>query len=179
MPRTLDIAQLGADIIRSVALPVTEIASSRTQTFIDDLFATCRAARGMGIAAPQVYEGRRIFIMSSQPNERYPYAPSMEPTAVINPEIIRYAEAMEKDWEGCLSLPGIRALVPRATSVEVAYTTRDGSRVSTRFEGFLARVFQHEYDHLEGTVFIDRVESTADIVMEQEFRRLIAAAARK
>jgi len=97
----------------------------------------------------------------------------MEPIAVIDPEIIWHSEAMEKDWEGCLSLPGVRALIPRYTGIEVTYTNREGEQVEARYEGFIARLFQHEYDHLNGKVFIDRVESTQDIVMEKEFQRII------
>ena len=96
---------------------------------------------------------------------------------MINPVIISHSETMEKDWEGCLSLPGIRALVPRYSTLHVSYTTRDGETLSKHFEGFLARVFQHEFDHLDGIVFIDRVESTQDVVMEREYQRMMLAAA--
>ncbi len=177
MSRNLPIAQLGADIIRSVAKAVDDVRAPEIQAFIDDLLFTCKEARGMGIAAPQVYTDRRIFIMASEPNVRYPHAPKMEPTVMINPLIISHGETMEKDWEGCLSLPGIRALVPRYSTLHVSYTTREGERLNTRFDGFLARVFQHEFDHLDGIVFIDRVESTKDIVMEREYRRIITASA--
>jgi len=173
MSNPLTIAQLGADVIREIACDVEDITSELTQIFIDDLLFTCKEAKGMGIAAPQVYNSKRIFIMNSEPNERYPYAPQMEPTAIINPQIISHSKESEKDWEGCLSLPGLRARVPRYTSLHVKYSTRDGEVVECEYEGFLARIFQHEYDHLEGKVFIDRVESTQDIVMEKEFYRLI------
>jgi peptide deformylase len=174
MSKNLPIAQLGANVIRNVAEPVYDVSSPEIQTFIDDLLFTCNAAKGMGIAAPQVSVSKRIFVMSSEPNARYPHAPKMEPTVIINPQIISHRETMQKDWEGCLSLPGVRALVPRYSALHVSYTTREGETLSTHFEGFLARIFQHEFDHLEGTVFIDRVESTKDVVMEQEYQRMVA-----
>lgn len=171
----LTIAQLGAPVLRSIALPVEDIGSPQVQEFIDALLASCEQARGMGIAAPQVSRPWRIFIMASKPNQRYPHAPTMEPTAIINPELLFTSEETEKDWEGCLSLPGIRAKVPRAKSIQVRYMTRQGEQVETEFSDFMARLFQHEFDHLNGKVFIDRVESTLDIVMEQEYQRIVQA----
>lgn len=171
MTDILEIAQLGSDVIREMAEEIENIDAVETQKLINDMIHTCKNAKGMGIAAPQVYHSKSLFIISSQPNERYPHAPYMEPAAVINPKIISYSKQMAKDWEGCLSLPGIRALVPRHEAIEVRYTDRYGAEVETKFEGFIARVFQHEFDHLQGKVFIDRVESTKDIVMEKEYQR--------
>jgi peptide deformylase len=127
----------------------------------------------MGITSPQISVSKRLFIMASKPNNRYPNAPTMKPKAIINPKILAYGEEVEKDWEGCLSLPNVRGLVPRAMEIEVSYFTRKGDEVHEVLEGFLARIFQHEFDHLNGTVFIDRVESTLDIVMEKEYLRMI------
>ncbi len=111
--------------------------------------------------------------MASQPNKRYPNAPKMQPKAIINPKILSYGDEVEKDWEGCLSLPNVRGKVPRPTKIEVRYLTQNGEVVEEVLEGFLARIFQHEFDHLNGKVFIDRVESTLDIVMEREYRKII------
>lgn len=169
------ILQLGHPTLRQIASPVSDVDNASFQQWLDDLLAFVLQANGMGIAAPQVGVSQRVFIMSSRPNARYPHAPEMAPTFVINPEITWYSEATEKDWEGCLSLPGIRALVPRHQSIRVRYTSRDGETVETEYSGFLARVFQHEFDHLEGKVFIDRVEDSHDIMMEQEWQRLIAS----
>lgn len=167
------IAQLGADVIRQVATKIDDIKSEETQKLIDDLMLTCIDSRGMGIASPQISVSKRLFIMASNPNSRYPNAPKMKPKAIINPEIISYSDETEKDWEGCLSLPNLCAKVPRSTRIEVHYFTRDGEEVQEVLEGFLARVFQHEFDHLDGKVFIDRVESTLDMVMEKEYLRII------
>lgn len=175
MPKTLPIAQLGSPVIRTVARSASDLGTKAMQEFIDDLIVTCSEAKGMGISAPQVYRSERIMIMSSTPNERYPHAPEMEPTVLIDPEISWQSEESEKDWEGCLSLPGIRALVARSKEVRVSYRSRDGEHKEASLKGFLARLFLHEFDHLNGIVFIDRVDSTLDIVMEQEFKRIITS----
>ena len=90
---------------------------------------------------------------------------------MINPEIIRVSDEMEKGWEGCLSIPGLRGLVPRHKRIAVRYQTRSGEVREEEYEDFLARVFQHEFDHVQGTVFIDRVESTRELVTEKEYLR--------
>ena len=169
------IIQLGNPLLRQSAHSVENITSNEIQSLIQELILTCQSAKGVGIAAPQIGIAKAIMIMASYPSERYPHAPTMEPTALINPTIIAHSQTKEKEWEGCLSLPGIRAQVPRSTWVEVAYMTMDGKREERRFEGFLARIFQHEFDHLIGKVFLDSIESTHDVVMEKEYRRIIQA----
>jgi peptide deformylase len=138
------------------------------------MLETMRDAEGVGIAAPQVYEGASLFIVASKPNARYPDAPMMEPEMVVNPEIVERSDEVVKGWEGCLSIPGIRGNVPRHRRIRVRYWTLDGSEVDREFEGFVARVFQHEDDHLHGLVFLDRLESPRDIITEKEFRKLQA-----
>ena len=174
MTRALEIAQLGASVIRERASEVTDIHDPHLQAFIDDLLATVAEENGMGIAAPQVSKSKRVIILSPQPNARYPYAPTMEPTAMINPEMTWASSDKEKDWEGCLTVPGIRGLVPRHQAFRVRYYTRVGVLMEKEYEGFLARVFQHEVDHLDGLVFLDRVEATKDLVTEKEWQRIIA-----
>ena len=169
-----ELLQLGHPQLRRKAKPVENIEAPETQEFVDKLLRFVEARHGMGIAAPQVDVDQQIFIMSCKPNARYPYAPTMPPTCVINPVITWRSDRLEKDWEGCLSLPGIRGLVPRYESVAVRYYNRNGEVIETEYEGFIARVFQHEYDHLKGKVFLDRVETTLDIMMEQEWQRQIA-----
>ncbi len=176
MEKILEIAELGHPILREMAAQVKNLEDEEIQNFIDNLITTAIEANGVGIAAPQVYESKRIFIISSRPNERYPNAPEMEPTAIINPEILSFSEEKEKDWEGCLSIPGIRGLVPRHKSIRVKYLTRDGKEVESEFSDFIARIFQHELDHLNGTVFLDRMESSLEIITEKEYQRLISKA---
>jgi peptide deformylase len=173
MGRIFQIAQLGHPILRRVAEPVTIIDQS-VRDLVDDLFATSREANGAGIAAPQIHVSRRVFILSIRPTPRYPNAPDMEPIAVINPEIISASGPVEKDWEGCLSVPGIRGRVPRPTTIQVRYQALDGEQVEREFSGFAARVFLHENDHLEGMTWLDHVEDNRDIVTEKEYLRLIA-----
>lgn len=169
----LGIAELGHPILRKKAKNLTGITDSKTQEFIDNLIKTVKDVDGVGIAAPQVYKSLRLFILASFPNPRYPKAPKMRPTPIINPTIVRYGGKKEKDWEGCLSIPGIRGLVPRYSQVEAEYYGRDGKKRKKVFRGFVARIFQHEYDHIEGSVFLDRVASTADLVTEKLYRKIL------
>ncbi|NJM17441.1 MAG: peptide deformylase [Richelia sp. RM2_1_2] len=173
MSEKLSIIQLGNPILRQKAEFVNNIQDKTIQKLIDDLLITMSEANGVGIAAPQVAVGYRIFIVASRPNLRYPHAPLMEPTAMINPRIVNYSDEIVKDWEGCLSIPGIRGLVPRYKTIEVEYTDRYGKLEKQQLTDFVARIFQHEYDHMSGLVFLDRVESTFDIVTEQEYQNLV------
>ncbi|XP_060085434.1 peptide deformylase 2-like [Ylistrum balloti] len=149
MSRLLQIAQLGHPILRQAAQEIETIQVPDLQLLISDMLATVIDANGVGIAAPQVYQSKRLFIISSKPNPRYPYAPTMDPMVMINPSITWKSTEMETDWEGCLSIPGLRGLVPRHQSIEVLYFTTGNEQVTATYEGFIARVFQHEFDHLE------------------------------
>ncbi len=173
MAKILQVSQLGNPILRQQAQPIEDIGDRRLQKLIDNLMATVAKENGVGIAAPQVAESYRLFIVASRPNLRYPHAPKMEPTAIINPRIIAHSSEVVKDWEGCLSIPGIRGLVPRYQAIEVEYTSRDGKLHRQELTDFVARIFQHEYDHLDGSVFLDRVESTQELMTEQEYDRRI------
>ena len=172
MPLLRQIAQLGHPVLRTAAKPVDLPAIEALRAFAEDLMATMRDADGVGIAAPQVYESLSLFIVASKPNPRYPDAPLMEPEIVANPEIVWRSDEIVKGWEGCLSIPGIRGHVPRPQRIRARYQTLDGLEVEREFEGFVARVFQHEDDHLRGIVFLDRLESNRDIICEKEFRKL-------
>lgn len=174
MGKILEIAELGNPVLREKALEVENIHDDSIQNFIDDLIETGLDAQGVGIAAPQVNESKRIFIISSHPNIRYPDAPEMKPVAIINPEIISGSEEIIKDWEGCLSIPGVRGMVPRHKSIQARYFLRDGKKEEREFTGFIARIFQHEYDHINGTVFLDRLESNRDIITEKEYRKIVS-----
>ena len=173
MAKLRQIAQLGAPVLRQKAKDITAIDSAATQSIIADMMATLSESNGVGIAAPQIYEPWRIIIIASRPTPRYPSAPEMEPTIMINPSFQALSEAQEKDWEGCLSIPGIRALVPRYKNIEVIYSDLQGKAAKLHFDGFIARVFQHEYDHLNGLVYLDRVENNQDIISEKEFFKQI------
>lgn len=173
MAKLLQIAQLGHPILRQQAEYINNVHNQRIQQLIDDLITTVTDANGVGIAAPQVAAPHRLFIVASRPNPRYPHAPLMEPTAMLNPRITAHCTERVKDWEGCLSIPGIRGLVPRYRAIEVEYTSRDGQLHRQELSDFIARIFQHEYDHLEGIVFLDRVETSRDLMTEQEYQQRI------
>ena len=173
MAEILQIIQLGHPILRQQAQQVDNIRDQRIQKLIDDLIATVGIANGVGIAAPQVAEGDRLFIVASRPNPRYPNAPEMAPTAMINPKLLAHSSEVIKGWEGCLSIPGIRGLVPRYQAIEVEYSDRNGKSQKQELTDFVARIFQHEYDHLDGIVFLDRLESTQDIITEQEYQQRV------
>jgi peptide deformylase len=174
MAKLLQIAELGHPILRKKADSVQDVQDDYIQKLIDDLIETVVEVNGVGIAAPQVYESYQIFIIASRPNPRYPDAPKVEPTAIINPKIISHSDEVIKDWEGCLSIPGIRGLVPRYKSIEVEYTNRKGKKEEKEFTDFVSRIFQHEYDHLNGIVFLDRLEGVKDIITEKEYQKLIS-----
>lgn len=168
------IAQLGQPVLRQETGLVGDPADPVLQTLIDDMLATMAEAGGVGIAAPQVYEPLRLFIVASRPNPRYPHAPAMEPTAMLNPEILWQSDEIEQGWEGCLSVPGIRGLVPRSLRVGVRYLSRTGEMREEELSGFIARVFQHEYDHICGMVFLDRVANNRELISEREYMRLVS-----
>jgi peptide deformylase len=171
----LDIAKLGNPQLRQVSLPIYNTHEEWVQTLIDQMISTLRTSNGVGIAAPQVGHSHRLLIVASHPNARYPDAPTMEPTAMINPRVLKVSDDIKKDWEGCLSVPGVRGLVPRFQAVEVEYTSRDGKLQRATLTDFVARIFQHEFDHLEGLVFLDRIESTQDLISDQEYLKRISA----
>lgn len=169
------IVQLGNPVLRQIAEPIYSFQEPWLQQLIDDLLTTLHQSNGVGIAAPQVGISRRLIIVASHPNERYPHAPHMNPLPMLNPKIVDRSTRLVKDWEGCLSVPGIRGLVPRAEAIDVAYTDRMGQRQHQYFTGFVARIVQHESDHLEGKVFLDRVESSADLITDQEYLKQFAS----
>jgi len=173
MPIIRQIAQLGQPLLREVARMVADPCAPAIQALIEDMLVTVADASGVGIAAPQLFESLALFIVASRPNPRYPQAPLLEPTVMINPEILWVADTREMGWEGCLSIPGLRGLVPRSTRLGVRYLDREGNLREEEYADFPARVVQHEFDHLQGIVFIDRIESTRDLVTEKEYLRIL------
>ena len=172
MANISEIAQLGATVLRLQAQAVTDFQDDEIQQIIKTLQDTLATTQGVGIAAPQISISKRIIIIASRPTLRYPSAPLMEPTVMINPAFQALSDTREKDWEGCLSIPGIRALVPRHKEILINYFNQHGVLVEAMLEGFVARVFQHEFDHLEGKVYLDRVEDNRDIFAESEYFKI-------
>lgn len=172
MPKLLDIAELGNPVLRQKTTKIADPGQSVIRTLVEDMFHTTSVVNGVGLAAPQVSKSISMFIIASEPNDRYPEAPELGPIAVINPEILSCSEEIEEGWEGCLSIPGIRGIVPRHKTIKVRYRDTGGKEITTEFTGFPARIFQHEYDHLNGILFLDRIDITSDLYTEKEFRRL-------
>lgn len=171
MEKIAKIAQIGESVLRDRATPVTTI----DRQLVESLIATAIANNGVGIAAPQIANSQRLFIVTSHPSDRYPNAPTMQPTAMINPKIISHGTQTVKDWEGCLSVPNVRGLVPRYQEIKVEYTTIDGEAKQDVLTDFIARIFQHELDHLDGILFVDRVESKEDLYTETEYLIKVAS----
>jgi len=166
----LPITQLGQPVLRGKASPVSKKTLRQMRPLIQAMIQTMHKARGVGIAAPQVGKSLRLFIVAPQPSVRYPHAPRMKPVAMINPRLIKHSRAMNTGWEGCLSIPGIRGQVPRYTKIHIQFTSETGDLRSAVLTGFVARIFQHEFDHINGRVFLDRVRNTRTLVTEREYR---------
>ncbi|MGB6016502.1 MAG: peptide deformylase, partial [Nodosilinea sp.] len=152
-----------------VKWPVDLVDDWHLQQLINQLLETMRSANGVGIAAPQLGYALRVLVVASRPNLRYPHAPVMEPVVMINPRLVAASDELEMGWEGCLSVPGVRGRVPRHRVVEVEYCDRHGQPQHQVWEDFVARIFQHEADHLEGRVFLDRIQSETDLLSEKAY----------
>lgn len=148
---------------------VEDILNPEFQKFLDDLILSGEEYMGVGIAAPQVGQSVRAFILAPKPSARYPDSPTLEPTPIINPVILEKFGSVEKDWEGCLSVPGFRGKVPRHHGVRVRFLDRTGSEHEMSLEGFVARIFQHEFDHLEGVLYPMRMEPEDKLLNLEEF----------
>ena len=156
----LDIVTVGDPVLRERAREVTaeELASPEVQRLIDDMIETKRAANGAGIAANQVGETLRVAIVEVEPgNPRYPYKPPVPLRVIVNPELEPVGDEQVEIVEGCLSVPDLRGAVPRWASVRVRYLDRDGDSHDEVRRGLTAGTFQHEVDHLDGVLFLDRV----------------------
>jgi peptide deformylase len=172
----LKVARMGHPVLRAKALPVppADIPKPFVQRLIDDMFDTMREYAGIGLAAPQVHEGLRLFVAGVREGSigrTMSDDDDMPLVALINPEVTLVGEASASGWEGCLSIPDIRGLVPRAPEVQVEAYDRTGRRVRFAATGLPARVIQHEADHLDGVLFFDRMRSFESLAFMEEYRR--------
>ena len=169
----LKVARLGNPVLRlkSRAVLVDQIRSPGIQAFIEYLVETMQEYDGVGIAAPQVHVSSQITVMKVNRNPRYPKAPKIPLTVLVNPRIKPISRAVEEDWEGCLSVEGLRGLVQRWREVEVWAYNGQGVPVHFRAKGFFARVIQHEWDHLQGKVFLDRMKKLSTLTHLTEYAR--------
>jgi peptide deformylase len=165
----LKIAVLGNPVLRIPAEPVKNTQAPDIQRLIDDMIETMREYRGVGLAAPQVHRSLQIVTIEAERDGR---GGKLEaPTVLINPRITTVSDQMEEDWEGCLSIPNLRGKVPRYKEIEVQAQDRRGRTLHLPVRDFLARVIQHECDHLNATVFLDRMKSFETLAFLEEYAR--------
>ena len=148
---------MGDPRLLRVAQVVTEFGTPELQALAQDLHDTMVAAQGAGLAAPQIGVDQQVVLFGFQRNARYPEAPPVPPTLLINPEITPLSEAEEEGWEGCLSVPGLRGVVPRWSRIRYRGRDLEGAWIEREADGFHARVVQHECDHLFGILYPMRV----------------------
>jgi peptide deformylase len=174
----LKIARMGHPVLHRRADEVADPAAPDLAALIDDMFETMVDADGLGLAAPQVHENKRVVIFRT-PDAAAEGSDDAEwsgLTVLINPVVEPVDEAREDGWEGCLSLPGLRGLVPRYCRVRYGGTAPDGSVIDREVEGMHARVVQHECDHLDGILYPMRMTDLSKLIFESEFRHFHAAA---
>ena len=170
----LKTAKLGHPIIRKKTkkISIEDLMSPETQQLIDDMIETMRDYAAVGIAANQVYSDKSIVIIEVRgDNPRYTDKDRILLTVFVNPEITEYGEEIEEDWEGCLTLPDLRGRVPRAKTVKVVALNRHGEKFEILAEGFLARIIQHEVDHMNGVVYADRMSDLSTLTYLSEWEK--------
>jgi peptide deformylase len=152
-----DILKMGDPRLLRIAAPVTEFDTPDLLALIEDMFDTMRAASGAGLAAPQIGEDLQLVIFGFERNERYPEAPPVPQTVLINPVIEVLGDERVDGWEGCLSVPGLRGVVPRFARIRYRGFDPQGRPIEREADGFHARVVQHECDHLIGRLYPTRM----------------------
>lgn len=150
------------------AEPVSNFGNDELRALLADMRDTMQALNGAGLAAPQIGVGLRVVIFGVQHNPRYPDAESVPETVLINPVITPLDEAMEEDWEGCLSIPGLRGLVPRHAHIRYRGQDECGALIDRTVSGFHARVAQHECDHLDGILYPMRIRDMTNFGYNEE-----------
>jgi peptide deformylase len=163
----LTVAKLGAPVLRQQAKVVDpdKIGQHSFQQFIDDMLETMVAADGIGLAAPQVFQSEQVVVMECKGDPGFPL------TILINPQIVGYSPVTAEGWEGCLSVDGLRGRVKRAIGVRVKFLDRTGMPVEFDASGLYAICIQHELDHLQGRVFLDRMTDLSTLTQLEEFDR--------
>src|SRR5436189_981748 len=168
----LKVARMGHPVLRERARPLdkSDIKSVIVQKLIDDMLDTMHEYHGVGLAAPQVHEGLRLFValLDNDPDSK------SEAVVIVNPEIVSNTPEVEDGWEGCLSIPDIRGMVPRYTDIRLQALDRNGRPIDLSLKNFPARVAQHETDHLDGVLFFDRMKSFQSLTFLDEYSRFHA-----
>jgi peptide deformylase len=153
-----EILKMGDPRLLRQAEPVSEFGASALAELVADMFDTMRAANGAGLAAPQIGVNLQLVIFGFGKNQRYPDAPPVPETVLINPSLTPLSDEIEDGWEGCLSVPGLRGVVPRWSRLHYEGVDQYGQPISRDVDGFHARVVQHECDHLAGILYPMRIE---------------------
>jgi peptide deformylase len=169
-----EIVEIGHPLLRERARELTreDLRSEAVQSLIDDMIETMRAANGAGLAANQVAETVRVAVVEVRPgNPRYPYKPPIPLTVIVNPVIEPLDDEIEQINEGCLSVPDLRGDVPRHVNIRLRYLDREGVEHDEVRRGLTAGTFQHELDHLDGTLFVDRVTDPRTLTTWAQFER--------
>jgi peptide deformylase len=161
---TREIRLLGDPVLRRTAQDVTEL-TAETRALIADMFDTMYAEEGVGLAAPQVGVGQRVIVVD-------PRVEGVEPLALVNPVILERSSELDRAEEGCLSIPGLQEIVERPARVTVSGLDGEGTPVKLAADGLLARVLQHEVDHLDGVLFIDRVSPLKRKLLIDKWKKL-------
>ena len=169
----LKVARLGHPVLRKTSdkVDIEKISSEGIQRLIDDMIDTMREYDGIGLAAPQVHQSLQISVIESEKNPRYVEAPDIELTILINPEITYMSEKMVEGWESCLSVKDLRGKVSRSTELNVVAFNRAGEKIELEAKGFIAIVLQHEIDHLNGIVYLDRMKDFKTLSHMKEFQK--------
>ena len=165
----LKVARMGHPVLRRTARSISpgDLKDPMMQRLINDMIDTMHEYHGVGLAAPQIHEDLRLFValLDDDPGS------DSEAVVVVNPEIVPLSEEKAEGWEGCLSIPDVRGMVPRYTDILVRALDRTGKKVELTLKGFPARVAQHETDHLDGVLFFDRMKSFETLTFLDEFGR--------
>lgn len=169
----LKVSRLGHPVLRqkAQALPQKDISSASIQRLIDDMIETMREYDGVGIAAPQVHASLEIAVIEVRDNPRYPGVPEIPLTVLINPKLTDLSQEKIKMWEGCLSVPDMRGEVPRHVRLSCEAYDRGGRELKFVAQDFYARVIQHEWDHLQGNVYLDRMNGLTTLSHLAEYAK--------
>ena len=162
---------MGDPRLLRIAQPVRSFDTPELHALVADMMDTMVAANGAGLAAPQIGVDLQLVVFGFERNQRYPDAPPVPMTVLVNPVITPLDDAMEEGWEGCLSVPDMRGVVPRHTAVRLEALDREGGRIDVVAKEFFARVIQHETDHLDGIVYVDRMRDLSTLTHLAEWNK--------
>ncbi|MGZ5111727.1 MAG: peptide deformylase [Usitatibacter sp.] len=163
-----DVLRMGHPMLRSRARPVDRFGTPELRALVEDMKETMAAKSGAGLAAPQIGVGQRVVIFGVDHNPRYPDAEPVPFTILVNPKLVMLSREVEEDWEGCLSVPGMRGIVPRYVKLRYAGFDHEGNAIERVTEGFHARVVQHECDHLDGILYPQRMTDMSRFGFNEE-----------